>query len=62
MVHLSTSHFDLTKYQSSLSLINLVARTVLFLKGFLAPLDLAPQIVDGLRVLNFRSDCRNHAF
>jgi hypothetical protein len=29
---------------------------------FWAPLDLARQIVDGLRVLYFRSDCREHTF
>jgi hypothetical protein len=45
-----------------LSLRILVARNTLFLKKVLAPRDLAQQIVGGMRVLYFRSDCREQAF
>jgi hypothetical protein len=32
-----------------------------FFMRFFAPIDLAPQIVDGPRVLYFKSGCRKHA-
>jgi hypothetical protein len=50
------------QFQSSLSLRILFARSTLFLKSVLVPLDLVPQIADGLRILYFKSDCREHAF
>jgi hypothetical protein len=36
--------------------------SLLFLMNFFVSLDLAPQNVDALGVLYFRSDCRKHAF